>query len=287
MVVSFWCGSYAKGAAEWSIMHTRVVKADSLSKLVDNLQATGRYVLTREDALSALGVSEEALKKAARRLVAKNRIAVPRRGFFVIVPVEYRSTGSPPAAWFIDELMRFHGHPYYVGLLSAAALYGAAHQQPQEFQVVTNVQLRMATAGRTRIRFFVKRHIERTPTTDVKTETGSMRVSTPEATAFDLVRYLKASGHLDNVATVLSELADRLNPECLVRAAKADVALPYAQRLGFLLDRVGAPEPADALAAWVAERHARAVPLRPDRPAVAAPKDARWHILVNDVTEAE
>lgn len=105
-MVSFWCGSYAKGAAEWSIMHTRVVKADSLSELVDNLQATGRYVLTREDALSALGVSEEALKKAARRLVAKNRIAVPRRGFFVIVPVEYRSTGSPvPPAGIQPRLM--------------------------------------------------------------------------------------------------------------------------------------------------------------------------------------
>jgi len=287
LVISFGCGSYAKGAAEWSIMHTGGVRADSLSELMDTTQGSRRYVLTREEALSALGVSEEALKKAARRLAAKSRITIPRRGFFVIVPVEYRSAGAPPPAWFIDELMRFHGRPYYVGLLSAAALHGAAHQQPQEFQVVTNVQLRMATAGRTRIRFFTKRHIEATPTTDVKTETGSMRVSTPEATAFDLVRYLKAAGHLDNVATVLSELAERLNPERLVAVAEAVVDLPQAQRLGFLLDRVGAAESADGLAAWLAERRPRVVPLRPDRSVVAAPRDARWQVLVNDVTEAE
>ena len=114
-----------------------------------------------------------------------------------------------------------------------------------------------------------------------------MRVSTPEATAFDLVRYLKVAGHLDNVATVLSELAERLDPDRLLAAAKVDVDLPHVQRLGLLLDQVGATESADALAAWVAERHPRVLPLRPDRPAVAAPKDARWQVLVNDVAEAE
>jgi len=114
-----------------------------------------------------------------------------------------------------------------------------------------------------------------------------MQVSTPEATALDLIRYLKAAGHLGNVATVLSELAERLDPERLVAAAKVDMELSQVQRLGFLLDRVGAVESANALAAWVGERHPRIVPLRPDRPAVAAPKDARWQILVNDVTEAD
>src|SRR6266496_3549594 len=127
---------YAERAAYWVLMHTeQETEIKSLSDLVDAFQATGRYVLRRE----------EALKKAARRLAAKGRIAIPRRGFFVIVPIEYRSAGAPPPSWFIDELMRFHGHPYYVGLLSAAALHGAGHQQPQEFQVVTNAQLRTAT----------------------------------------------------------------------------------------------------------------------------------------------
>ena len=85
--------------------------------------------------------------------------------------------------------MKFLGHSYYVGLLSAAALHGAAHQQAQEFQVVTDTILRLARAGRGRIRFFVKKRLTETPTTDVQTETGTMRVSTPEATAFNLVRY--------------------------------------------------------------------------------------------------
>jgi hypothetical protein len=56
-----------------------------LAELIDGYQASGRYTLTREEALERLGISEEALKKAAQRLVAKRRLAVPRRGFFLIV----------------------------------------------------------------------------------------------------------------------------------------------------------------------------------------------------------
>jgi predicted transcriptional regulator of viral defense system len=98
-----------------------------------------------------------ALKLAARRLVAKKRLAVPRRGFFVIVPLEYSVAGAPPPSWFVDDLMNFEKARYYVGLLSAAALYGAAHQQPQEFHIVTDKQLRPTTAGRSRLRFFAER----------------------------------------------------------------------------------------------------------------------------------
>jgi predicted transcriptional regulator of viral defense system len=119
-------------------MHTEPhLGGERLSDLVDAHQARGRYVLTREEALRALGISDEALKKAVQRLVAKRRRVVPRRGFYVIVPVEYRDADAPPPSWFTDELMKFHGQPYYVGILSAAALHGAAHQQPQEFQIIT------------------------------------------------------------------------------------------------------------------------------------------------------
>ena len=262
-------------------------EGDKLSELVDSYQVNGRYILTREHALGALGVSDEALKKAARRLVAKRRLAVPRRGFFVIVPVEYREAGALPPSWFIDDLMKFLRHPYYVGLLSAAALHGAAHHQPQEFQVVTDKQLRGMAAGRARIRFFRKLHLERTPTMEMKTETGAMRVATPEATALDLLRYLEGAGHLGNVATVLAELAEKMEAERLAHVARIENELPTAQRLGYVLEQVGARDTASSLAAWIEERRPRFVPLRPDRSVRRAAKDARWRVLVNEKVEAE
>jgi predicted transcriptional regulator of viral defense system len=280
--------AHAKRPAQRPLAHARPQTGDqSLSDLVDGYQASGRYTFTRDEARSALGASDEALKKAVQRLVAKRRLAVPRRGFFVIVPIEYRDAGAPPASWFIDPLMKFHGRPYYVGLLSAAALHGAAHQQPQEFQVVTDAQLRPAVVGRARIRFFSKRRLERTRTMSLKTETGTMNVSTPEATALDLLRYLAPAGHLDNVATVLAELAERLEAHRLLEAAKAEGDLSTAQRLGYLLELVGAGEVAVGLAEWIAAERARLVPLRADRATRRGRKDARWRVLVNEKVEAE
>jgi len=170
---------------------------------------------------------------------------------------------------------------HYVALLSAAALHGAAHQQPQEFQVMADEPLRQAVAGSSRLRFFFKKHVTRTPVVPVKTETGSMSVSTPEATALDLLRYLHGAGGLGNVATVLSELVERLDPAGLVAVAKIEADVAAAQRLGFLLERVGAGDRTEPLARWVAERRPRAIRLRADQEAKSAPKNARWQVLVN------
>ncbi|MFQ5830024.1 MAG: type IV toxin-antitoxin system AbiEi family antitoxin [Candidatus Methylomirabilia bacterium] len=258
-----------------------------MAAYVDALQASGRYVFRRGEALAALRVSEEALKSAVRRLAAKGRLARPRRGFLVIVPLEYRSAGAPPASWFIDDLMTFLRQPYYVGLLTAAALHGAGHQQPQEFQVVARKPLRRASAGRVRIRFFTKRHIERTPIVEVKTETGVMRVSTPEATSLDLVRYVESVGHLGNVATVLADLAEKLDGKHLVEAAQADAELSCVQRLGYLLDRVNAGHVTNPLAKWLGSQLPLPVPLRPDSPLQDATKDTRWLVLVNETVEVD
>ncbi|MGO9837779.1 MAG: type IV toxin-antitoxin system AbiEi family antitoxin domain-containing protein [Polyangiaceae bacterium] len=251
------------------------------------MQARGRYVFSRAEALSALGASEVALKLAARRLVAKRRLAVPRRGFFVIVPLEYSVAGAPPPSWFVDDLMKFEKARYYVGLLSAAGLYGAAHQQPQEFQIVTDKQLRPTTAGRGRLRFFLKREAAQTPTQEHRTETGALRVSTPEATALDLVRYSGNLGGLSSVAGVLGELAERLDPHALAHTASVGVELAIVQRTGYLLDQLGAKDKTGPLAEWLASRRPRRVLLRAGSGPRRGKADSRWAILKNEDIEAE
>ena len=261
--------------------------AKSIAAYVDILQAGGRYTFTKDEASRALRISGSALNRAAARLAAKGRILAVRRGFYVVVPVEYRTVGAPPPPWFIDELMRYLERPYYVGVLSAAALYGAAHQQPQEFQVVTRVPERPVRAGRARIRFLAKKHHERTLTAKLKTEAGFMLVSTPEATAIDLLRYVSAAGGLGNVATVLTELADRIDGRKLVEAAQADGELAYSQRLGYILERIGAGDRAAALARWIEKRRPRNAPLRPGKAIRGRPVDRRFRIVMNEDIEAE
>src|SRR6266508_2712401 len=103
---------------------------------LDNLAAAGRHHFSSVEVRMALGVSADAVKLALNRLSKQKLIASPSRGFWVIVPPEYRSLGCPPADQFIPALMTRLKLPYYVGLLSAAQYYGAAHQRPQAFSVV-------------------------------------------------------------------------------------------------------------------------------------------------------
>lgn len=250
------------------------------------LPSDGRYVFSREEAASVSGASAAAVKMTLYRLERKGVIVRPRRDFFVLVPPEYRSAGSPPATWFIDDLMRHLGRRYYVALLSAAALHGAGHQRPMAFQVIADAVERDIEVGRIRIEFHVSKLVGRAATQPMQTETGSMVVATPETTAFDLVRFPRASGHWSNIATVLSELAQELDPDELVAGA-ARVARSDVQRLGWLLDHVNEGGLADALAGELEGKRLLPTPLSTVRDASGATLDPRWRVLVNDDVETD
>src|SRR5579863_5480221 len=103
-------------------------KPSSLRSYLTDLLAAGRMVFTREEAEKALGTTQGAFLDAAEKLQRRRELLNPRRGFYVIVPPQFLKLGSPPPAWFIDDLMRHEASPYYVGLLKAAELHGASHQ---------------------------------------------------------------------------------------------------------------------------------------------------------------
>ena len=258
----------------------------TIAAWVDEQQASGRYVFTRAEVQADLGGSAVAIQTALRRLKQRGRIASPRRGFYVVVPPEYRAAGCPPASWFIDDLMRHLERHYYVGILTAAALHGSAHQQPMVFQVIADRATRPMQAGRVRIEVHVSKAVSLMPVDRVETETGDMAVASPETTAFDVVRFFSAAGHWNNVATVLSELAEKLNGQKLVEIAP-HVRLPDVQRLGYLLTLVGEGGIAKPLAAWLTSRRVTVVRLRTDRPAGDAGVDARWRLVPHEEVDID
>jgi predicted transcriptional regulator of viral defense system len=262
-------------------------KYADLPSWVDSRQAQGLYFYTREEALKAIAFSEDAFKQAAARLVRKGRIVRVHGGFFVIVPLEYAATGVVPPEWSVADLMEYIGQPFYVGLLSAAILHGAAHQQPQQFQVVTTRSVREIRIKSQSIRFFVKTGFEKTPRTQFKVQTGYIPVSTPEATALDLLRYSRSIGGLDRVYTVLQELGEKVDPSKLLVAAKADGNLTYAQRAGWLLEKAGFSKAVEKLANWLVNKHPVPVKLDPGMNTKEAPRDNRWGIVVNATVEGD
>ena len=219
-----------------------------VSDFVDLVQRQGRYAFDRLDLEKSVSASPESLSQGLVRLSRKNRVKRIRKGFYVILPVEYSAIGMIPPDWFIDDLMRYLQLPYYIGLQTAAALHGAGHQQVQQFQVVTQKQERPIVLPGLSIRFFRKLNLSATPLKSVKGHGGMLPVSTPEATALDLVRYSRKIGGLDAVVTILAELAESMSPEKLADAAAGEPELAPVQRLGWLLDHLGQTALADALA---------------------------------------
>lgn len=251
------------------------------TRYVTNLASRGRYTFTTAQAREAFGSSESAVQAALRRLRKKGEVAVPARGFHVIVPAEYRNLGCLPASDIVPELMAYLKAPYYAGLLTAAEIHGAAHHKPQAFQVVTSTNRRPLGAGRVRIVFIAKSHIEQTPTIDWATDRGFLRVSTPEATAADLVTYTGHSGGLDNVATVIAELSEQLDRRKLEGLVRQRLPMVSTQRLGYLLDLVGRSDLAEPLAAYVRDQMPPVAPLHPAHSLRGSSRDKRWRLGIN------
>ena len=253
---------------------------------IARLAASGRYHFSSREAQDALGVSADAAKLALNRLAKQGLVASPARGFYIIVPPEYSSLGSLPADQFIPALMTKLDQPYYLGLLSAAQYHGAAHHRPQETQVMVGKSRRPITSGKVRVAFIVRKDMARIPVQPFNTPRGTVLVSTPEATAVDLVGYPHHVGGLDQVATVLEDLAEKLDPGKLAAAA-ALAPMPWAQRLGYLLERVDAHEQAGPLKSYVGARARQTALLLPTAPGEGAVRDDGWKLLVNAEVEAE
>jgi predicted transcriptional regulator of viral defense system len=260
----------------------------TVKRYVDRLQSRGQYTFLKKEVQKNIDSSNSAITLALNRLSQKNRIVMIRQGFYIIIPLEYAQAGILPPEWFIQPLMEYAGQPYYVGLLSAAAIHGASHQQPQEFQVCTNRPLRTIRKKGLRIKFFKKSNMNwQEGQIQVKTENGYMNASDPETTAIDLVRYLRSCGGLNHVATVLSELSEKITPGKLVEAAQREKSLVYLQRLGFILDQANAPRLSSKLHHWLERQKTLKMPLDPNRSWKDSSLNKKWNIFNNTTLEMD
>lgn len=257
-----------------------------LSDLIDSLQAKGNYFVSKHSMIQSLNITDVALRGRIKRLFKKKRLIRLTKGLYLIVPLEYKNIGAPPPEWFIDHLMKEYGANYYVGLLTAASLHGAAHQQPQIYQVITDKLLRPVKIGRVRIVFYFKKNLKDLTVAKMKTPTGYMSVSTPELTAFDLIKYLKQSGHINHVSTVFSELGEEIDSNKLSEVA---IHFPQAcvQKAGYILDYVGFNSKTQHLLKYIHGLHSRYYPLRSDKKWDLENKNTDWRLYINEELEPD
>jgi len=257
------------------------------TELADWLISRGKHWVQVDDIESTLNLDRQQAWNAISDLKRRGMLFSPTRGAYVPIPPEYRSWGAVPATHFVDPLMKHLDRNYYVGLLSAAELHGAAHQRPQVFQVVTDRQLQPKDFGRVRLRFFTTRYTSDRPTLKMNTPTGTMQVATPEVTLLDLVNWQYDSGGISNVGSIARELVEN---DSVDAHRLADAAQSYpsslSARTGWILGTV-APGGLDLseLNAIASER-TEVVPLSPGGPTVGV-IDHQWNLRINTSFEPE
>ena len=182
--------------------------------------------------------------------------------------------------------MHHLGEVYYTGLLSAAEFHGAAHHRPQVFQVVVAKARRPIECGQVRVEFIFRKNAAVIPTEPRNTSAGIIQISTPEATALDLIGYVRHCAGLDNVATVLAELVEKIDARQLAEvAALSPVA--WAQRLGYILELLGENDKANLLADSLHGLHFMPTPLVPGTSIKGAKKNSRWQVFINSEVEPD
>ncbi len=229
---------------------------------IDARLALGRVAFALDDLQKESGLSVIAARFQLLRLRGKVIRVSPRQPFFLIVGPEHRRMGAPPAIWWLHDYFNWLGRPYYLALQSAASSFGSNPQAAQVTQVMTDRANRAIKVGRLQVRFFVKSDIKRTPTQQLAQASAPIYVSTPEATAFDLIRYATSVGGIERAAETIAPLLPELRARELKRVLDAENEPAVAQRLGFVIEAGGKKELAQVVRDWLPEKLAT-VPLSP------------------------
>ena len=248
---------------------------------IDARLALGRVAFSLADFTKESGLSAIAAKRQLSRLGNKVARVSPRQPFYLIVAPEHRAMGAPPAVWWLNDYFNWLGRPYYLALQSAASSFGSNPQALQVTQVMTDRPFRPVKAGRIQVRFFVKRGIEQTPTQQLAQASAPLCISTPEATAFDLIRYATSIGGIERAAETIAPLLPGLHARELKRVLEAEDEPANAQRLGFVVEAGRAKKLAEVIYDWLPDKLATVSlsPLKGERKNI--PVVERWQVINN------
>ena len=260
---------------------------------VDDLPRIGQTTFSMAEAEQVFPEKTHySVKRAIARLASAGKIQSVWKGFYAVVLPEYGKSGIVPPIDYIDQLMSHLGKGYYVALLSAAAYSGATHRPIHVFQIISDSVLHEKSKNGVVIDPAYKKTIPKKYIVERNSRTASVKFSSPELTAVDLLLYPKKAGGINFIVTVLSELAESLDFGKVESDFFENVPPGAIQRLGYLLDIViGESAVASELYnrardADVSFRYTKLVTAEGCSTSNAA-RNARWKIIENYIPEGD
>ena len=235
-------------------------------------------------------MSEQSILNALSRLKKECVLYSPYSSFYVTLPPQYVLRGAVPAYYYMDPLMTALGHSYYFGLLSAAVLWGAAHQRPQrDIVVTTRPRLSLSSTSKRQVRWVYRNDIPTQFLREKSGEAGKVVYSCAELTALDLVQFERHSGGLSVAATVLEELLGVTDFRNAANGLFQTCNMATIQRLGYIVEVVlGETQQGETIyREWRKYNpRPRYVALSP-RAEVKGKRNGRWNIVINTELETD
>lgn len=238
-----------------------------------------KYTFTLSELKEHFRLSDKSLLQGLYHYKKNKKIVQIRKGFYGILVHRIAMNGQLSYFEFLDDLMKSLDKNYYVALLNAAALYGAAHQQPQVVYVFSTppVPRNMKSSN---LFFLSKSTWNDEFIVRKKTQTGFINVSSPELTALDLCTYGWKFG-INRVTTILMELHEEMKPSLLKKVAKEYDNVSSLQRLGYILEHFTENEKlTNAVYSVLQTKKTYYVPLSPKKEKRGA-YNHKWKVIVN------
>ena len=264
----------------------------TISRWIKDREVTGYTTFSIDDVVAAFPLLDiQQIKNTLYRLAQSRDVASVYKGFYVIIPPHYKKKGVVHPSYYINQLMRHLHKPYYVGLLNAAEIFGAAHQRPQTYTVVTTLPKASTSLVKNPILRWI--YITRIPEQLLiakNSETSSVKYSCAELTALDLVQHASRAGGLSRAATVLAELCETTDFGKLNNTFLESIKLPTFQRLGFILDEIlEQHDQAEKIHQFITStgRRLHYVKLSNKNPHLIPSPSRRWNINVNTQIELD
>lgn len=254
--------------------------------LLDELRRKAKRVFTNKDAESLLQTSAVATLKVLHRLKRKQEIVTVTQGLYALLEPSERKHGIRLLP-IIDTVMKYKKLPYYVGLLSGADYYGAAHHKPMALQLMINQRITFRKSELLGLEVHVKKTFPEFGIEKTKLPSGYVNISSPALTALDLLAYTNACGGFNNVSQVIHDLHEKISKKDLIKCCKKYGDIQAVQRLGFLLEYFGYPKKnLEPIKTWIESKSPNFVNLAIS-PKKEGQKNKDWRIIQNEKIEVE
>ncbi|WP_411766288.1 type IV toxin-antitoxin system AbiEi family antitoxin domain-containing protein [Winogradskyella sp. A3E31] len=261
----------------------------TLSDYINQRLSYEEYAFSLDELQSNSDKSEVAITRELSRHVKKGDIISLRKGFYLIIPPRYSTSGKVPIQLYAEKLFKYLNRDYYLGFYTAAKFHGASHQQIQsDYVMIEQPKLYNTKKDNVHINFITTSKWPKNNIIKKTGDAGFFNISSPALTAIDLIHHQTKLGGLNRMLAVLEELLEAITLTDVENVLRWYPYKSTLQRFGFLLDELGA----DAQITQPIIEHLREKPyypvlLSPRSQQKAGAVDTIWKVDVNIKLESD